>query len=101
MRSNDVIPEILELLQRYGPMRTVAIKDEMVKIAHQRGLVYRDQEVTRALTILKWRKLAINATHGLWSTTGAGSKHPQITPGQARELTTKRARIAKEKSRKL
>jgi hypothetical protein len=42
MRSYDVIPEILELLKRCGPMRTVAVKDEMVKIADQKKLVYSD-----------------------------------------------------------
>jgi len=34
------------------------------------------------------------------SPTSEGSTHPRITPGQARELTTIRVRIAKEKARK-
>jgi len=82
----NVIPEILELLKRHGPT--------------EKNLVYNDEEVTRAFTILKWRKLAINATRGFWCPTSEGSKHPRITPGQARELTTLRVLIAKEKARK-
>ena len=33
IRSYDVIPEILELLKIDGPVRTVDVKDEMVKVA--------------------------------------------------------------------
>jgi len=100
LRTYDVIPEILEPPKRHGPTRTVDLRDEMVKVADEKNLVYNDKEVTRALTILKWRKLAINATRGFWCPTSEGSKHPRITPGQARELTTLRVLIAKEKARK-
>jgi hypothetical protein len=100
IRSFDVIPEILELLKKCGPMRTAAIKDEAIKVGNQKKLVYRDEEVTRALTILKRQKLAINATHGIWSTTAEGLTHPKITAGQARDLTANSTRAAKERSRR-
>jgi len=65
--SHDVIPEILELLKIGSPMRTVAIKDEMAKVAERKGLVYRNEQVAYALTILKSRELAMNGPHGVWS----------------------------------
>ena len=64
--SHDVIPEILELLQKSGPLRTVTIKDEMVKVAAQKELVYRDHQVAYALTALKLHGLAMNVTLGVW-----------------------------------
>jgi hypothetical protein len=99
IRSYDLIPEILELLKKSGPTRTVDIKDQAVKVADYKALVYREEEVTRALTILKRRSLVLNATHGIWSATSEGCKHPKITAGQARDLTAKSATAAKERSR--
>ena len=63
------MPEILELLETHGPMPTAIIKDHMVRVAAQKNLVYVDAAVTRALTILKWRQLAINEPYAVWSTT--------------------------------
>ena len=85
--SHDVIPEILELLKKSGPLRTVTIKDEMVKVAAQKELVYRDEQVAYALTILKLHGLAVNLTFGVWSTTPAGASSPKITVQQALEFT--------------
>jgi hypothetical protein len=85
-----LIPDILELLKKRGAMHTVLIQDEAVKLADQKKLVYCEQEVTRALTVLKRRKLAINANHGIWSTTGEGFTHPKLTSAQAREFIVKK-----------
>lgn len=95
MRSYHVIPEILELLRRRGPLRTSVVKDRMVKVISHKGLVYSDEAVSRALTILKWRKLAINAKLGVWSITAAGAVHKRISTDQARRFTSERATQSK------
>ena len=98
--SHHVIPEILELLKRSGPMRTVAIKEDMVKVADQKELVYREEQVAYALTILKLQGLAVNATYGIWSTTTEGATHPKIAEKQALEFTRNwKLRIGKIKAR--
>jgi len=97
--SHDVIPEILELLKAQGPMRTVSIKDEMVKVAARKKLVYRDEQVSYALAILKMHGLAINVSYGIWSTTTEGATHPKIAKKQALEFTRAwKVRIGKIKA---
>jgi len=85
--SHDVVPEILELLKASGPMRTVHIKDAMVKVAARKELVYRDEQVAYAVAILKMHGLAINVSYGIWSTTGEGAAHPRIAKEEALKFT--------------
>jgi len=85
--SHDVIPEILELLKARGLMRTVHIKDEMAKVAARKDLVYRDEQVSYALAILKMHGLAMNVSYGIWSTTGEGAAHSKIAKEEALKFT--------------
>jgi hypothetical protein len=88
----DVIPEIFEMLKERGTMRTGSVKDEMVTVADHKKLVYNDDAVTRALAILKWHNLAMNAERGFWSARSEESEHLRITAAQARELATLRCK---------
>jgi hypothetical protein len=88
MRVADVMPEILVLLRKSGPLRTVLIKDHAVVIADRKGLVYRDEQVTNALTILKSNELASNVTNGYWSATSGGAERSKITKHEAQEFVT-------------
>jgi hypothetical protein len=92
IHSYDVIPEIFEMLKERGTMRTGSVKDEMVTVADQKKLVYNDDAVTRALAILKWHNLAMNAERGFWSARSEESEHLRITAAQARELATLRCK---------
>ena len=47
--SYDLLPEILNLLRTSSPVRTIAIRDAMVKTANRKRLVYRDSQVRPSL----------------------------------------------------
>ena len=66
------MPEILDLLKRERSLDTQAIRSHMRAVADRKGLLFRPEAVSFALTVLKRNSWASNSNRGSWSITESG-----------------------------
>jgi len=84
IRSDDVMPEILDLLKHERQVPKADIEERMRPVAAQKGLAYRTQGVGFALSLLKRLGWACNQERN-WSITEEGMRS-SVTAEQARTI---------------